>query len=78
VFNIDKKIENNVIIKNITFTDQGKTYHYKEEVRLFDKESFSKLALANGFELVHPFGDYNLHEFNPNACPRLILVFQKK
>lgn len=78
VFTIDKKIEDNVIIKDIRFSDKGRTYHYKEEVRLFNKESFSALALANGFELVHPFGDYDLHEFNPQACPRLILVFRKK
>lgn len=77
-FKIHKAIHNNTIVKDITFADKHKTYHYKEEVRLFDKAGFCQLAEANGFRLLHAFGDYHLHAFNAESSPRLILVFQKQ
>ncbi|MBS1651736.1 MAG: class I SAM-dependent methyltransferase [Bacteroidetes bacterium] len=76
-FLITKKIEQNKIIKNITFSDKLKNYSFKEAVSLLDYTTFLKLADNSGFKVVNCFGDYSLNTFNKNQSERLILVLQK-
>ena len=77
VFNINKKIENNTVIKNINFTDKGQNYHFEERVKLFDKAYFEGLASDCNLTILHTFGNYQLQEFDLKTSPRLILVLQK-
>jgi SAM-dependent methyltransferase len=77
-FKISKKIENNTVIKNIDFTDQGEVFHFEERVKLFNKSYFDSLANACHLKVVNTFGNYHLEEFNEKTSPRLILVLQKK
>lgn len=77
-FNISKKIENNTVIKNIDFTDNGHDLHFEERVKLFDKPYFEKLAQESNLDILNTFGNYQLQEFDVNKSPRLILVLQKK
>lgn len=76
-FHITKKIENNTVIKNIDFSDNGKSYHFEERVKLFDKNYFEDLALKTGLQIIHTFGNYKLEEFEAKNSPRLILVLKK-
>jgi SAM-dependent methyltransferase len=76
-FHITKKIENNTVIKNIDFTDNGKTYRFEERVKLFDKNYFENLARKTGLQIIHTFGNYKLEEFEAKKSPRLIIVLKK-
>ncbi len=76
-FHITKRIENNTIIKTISFSDKGKDYYFEEFVSLLDLEAFKALAKASSFTLKHTFGNYQLEQFDVNKSDRLILVFQK-
>jgi hypothetical protein len=77
-FNISKKIENNTVIKNISFTDKGQSFCFEERVKLFNKSYFESLAKDCNLNILNTFGNYQLQEFNENTSPRLILVLQKK
>lgn len=77
-FHINKTIENNTVVKSITFTDNGKDYQFKERVKLFDKLYFEELAELSDLKICHTFGNYNLEPFSLENSPRLILVLQKK
>jgi SAM-dependent methyltransferase len=76
-FNITKKIENNIIVKDIEVIDGINTYHYQERVMLLTKMHFQNYLDASNLRLVHIFGDYLLNPFNENESDRLIIVAQK-
>ena len=77
-FSIKKKIENQNIIKDIYFKDDGKEYHFFEKVKLHTLEEINDYAEEFGFERVQIFGDYHLNEFDLETSPRCINVFKKK
>jgi len=76
-FSITKRIENNTIIKNIDFTDNGNPFHFEERVKLFDKAYFEGLARDCDLTVLNTFGNYQLEGFDLQNSPRLILVLQK-
>ena len=78
VFHIHKKIENNYVIKEINFTDQGKDYQYFERVKLHTSDKINEYAEQRGFERVKIWGDYQLNEFDIHTSPRCINLFRKK
>ncbi len=77
-FTIKKKIENQHIIKNITFKDDGVDHHFFEKVKLHTLEGINKYAEESGFERIQIFGDYHLNEFDLEDSPRCINIFRKK
>lgn len=76
-FQIDKKIEDGNIIKNITFTDQGKSFQFKEQVRLLYPEDFLRFFAKAGLNVLNVYGDYSLDQFNIEQSKRLIFVTRK-
>ena len=78
IFNITKKIENQHVIKDIRFSDQGEDFHYFEKVKLHTSEEINHLAESEGFERITIFGNYHLEEFEPETSPRCINIFRKK
>ncbi len=76
-FNLQRKVENDFIVKDIRFTDQGKDFHYQERVRAFKLDYFEQLGKKSGFSLKNVFGDYQLNEFDEKRSTRLILIFEK-
>ena len=78
LFHITKRIENQFVIKDIRFHDQGKDFHFFEKVKLHTLETIGNYAEEFGFERVKIYGDYNLGAFNPESSPRCINVFKKK
>jgi SAM-dependent methyltransferase len=77
-FHIEKKIENNRLIKNIRFSDKEKDYHFQEKVSILYKEDFLNYFTFAGLEVKDIFGDYQLNSFDPEKSDRLILVATKK
>ncbi|MDR3273550.1 MAG: methyltransferase domain-containing protein [Flavobacteriaceae bacterium] len=76
-FFLHRKIENNVIVKDITFSDGGQDFHYQERVNICKLDYFKDLAEKARLKFQAVFGDYQLNEFDEKTSPRLILIFQK-
>lgn len=76
-FNIQKKIENNSIIKHIEFRDNNKDYYFEETVSLLRKNDFENFAMNSGLILDKIYGNYSLEPFNETNSERLILIFKK-
>lgn len=75
-FNIKKRIENNYIIKDIYFNDNGENYHYFEKVKLSTLEQIKALAESCGFEVIKIWGNYQLENFERETSPRCIFQFK--
>jgi SAM-dependent methyltransferase len=71
-----KRIENNVVLKEISFEAENKPYAYTESVQLLTLADFEKL-LAPYFTIEKIFGDYHLGAFDAATSPRLILLAKK-
>ncbi len=76
-FLINKKIENNRVIKTIEFSDNGNKNFYSESVQLLELRDFEKLVEQTSFKLLHVFGNYHLDPYNQELSDRLIIVAQK-
>ena len=76
-FNIRKDIINNFILKDISFSDNKKSYQFQEKVKVLTLTDFSNLITNAGLKIIDIFGNYNLEHFNALKSERLILVFQK-
>ncbi len=74
LFDIRKRVEEGIIIKDIQFSDAGKNYHYQEKVQALQLAHFEQLFQETGFELVDVFGAYDLSGFDANQSDRLILI----
>ena len=77
-FTIKKKIENQHIIKDISFTDNGQRFDYFEKVKLHTLDAIKNYAEEFGFERVKIFGNYQLSDFDLENSPRCINVFRKR
>lgn len=76
-FNITKEIDNNFIIKNIRFNDNGKDFHFFEKVKLHTSEAINDYAERAGFERVKVWGSYGLDAFDEEKSARCITLFKK-
>ena len=76
-FHISKRIEDQHVIKDINFKDQGEDFHFFEKVKLHTLEEIGSYAEEFGFERVKIYGDYHLGAFDRDTSPRCINVFRK-
>ena len=77
-FTIKKKIKDQHVIKDITFSAGGEDFHFFEKVKLHTLEEMNIYAEEFGLERVQIFGDYQLSDFDSENSPRCINVFKKK
>ncbi len=75
-FHWKKRIEHNVVLKEISFEAENKKFMYTESVQLLELADFEKL-LAPFFTIEHIFGDYHLGKYDAATSPRLILLAKK-
>ena len=75
-FHWSKRIENDVVLKEISFQAENKKYSYTESVQLLGLADFEKL-LSPYFTIEHIFGDYHLGNFDAASSPRLIVLAKK-
>jgi len=77
LFRINRRIENNKIIKTIRFNENGEDLEFEEQVRLFSKTDFENYFNQYHLKLLNTFGDYHLGKFDPVSSDRLILIATK-
>lgn len=75
-FTIEKSIEDGYILKNISFTDEGKDYKFTEKVKALTLNDFESYFNEAGIYLLDVFGDYKLRKFDKNTSERLVLIFK--
>ena len=75
-YDITKHIDNNRIIKEIKFSDQGKDFSYLEKVQLLSLNDFQKILTLANFKINKTFGSYNLEGFTEES-DRLIILAEK-
>ena len=76
-FHIVKKLENDMIIKDIRFTDQDKDFHFFEKVKAIGKPEFLEYFRNAKLDLLDIFGDYALNPYVPEQSERMIFLVQK-
>lgn len=76
-FKIERSINRKYIVKKITFSEEKKTYQFKERVKLLSLIDFSKLIANSGLRIIDIFGNYRLENFNAIYSDRLIIVCKK-
>lgn len=77
-FQIHKKVEDGIIVKDIQFEDEGREYQYTERVQVLKLDDFDQLLSDSGFEIKSLYGDYNLATFDPANSERLIIMAKLK
>jgi SAM-dependent methyltransferase len=77
-FTIRKKFENNFIIKQISFSDNGKDFIFEERVKTLSLQDFEKYFANNDLKIINLWGDYSLGNFNAESSDRLIIAGRKK
>ncbi len=77
LFTINKKIENNRVLKTIEFTDNDKHFYFTESVQLLTLNNFKTLLHEASFKLINIFGSYKLDAFDEQTSDRLIIIAQK-
>ena len=76
-FTIKKRIENEHVIKDISFVDNGEELNFEENVKLHNLNSIENFAKNAGLERIKLWGDYQLNHFDEKTSPRCINVFKK-
>ncbi len=77
-FDVRKYIKDDYIVKEITFTDQGKSFHFFEQLTIFRLNDFEKYFKDSHLTIQHIFGDYALNTFDLQKSERLILIAKKE
>jgi len=75
-FNIKRKVENQFIVKTISFEDKGKKYSFEERVKALRLEDFEKFINHTNMELFEVFGNFALDKFDENTSDRLIMILR--
>lgn len=76
-FNIERKMQNEFIFKQISFSDKRKDFVFYEKVRTLVRKDFEKYFNLFHFKILNLFGDYSLSPFDQKNSDRLILIAQK-
>ena len=75
-FEISKKLHQNKVVKKIKVSDNGKTFHFEENVKLIGFEFMQKALLDIGFTLRDVYGGYFGEPYN-SETERMIIVAKK-
>lgn len=76
-FRISRRIEDDFVVKDIRFEDEGRDFHYFEKVKLHTTEEMEQYGNETNLELIKVWGDYQLSDFDENISPRCINLFRK-
>lgn len=77
LFHINRSVQNDFIIKDICFEDQGEKFEFQERVKVLDIDKFKNYATKANLKIKHIFGDYHLNTFDKDHSDRLILIFTR-
>jgi SAM-dependent methyltransferase len=76
-FHIYRFIENDFIVKQISFNHGDQSFTFHEKVKMLNLENFEKYFKLSQLKILNLFGNYSLKDFNVNTSERLIMVAQK-
>ena len=76
-FDINRKVENQHIIKDIHISDSKTKHHFQEKVKALTLADFSDFITNAGLKIIDIFGNYKLEAFNAQTSDRLILICKK-
>lgn len=76
-FEINKYIEDECIVKDISFLAEGRQVHFYEQLRIFHLADFERYFSECHLSIQHVFGDYKLSPFDQKQSERLILIARK-
>ena len=77
-YQITRRIEDNSIVKRITFEEPGcNILQFEERVRAFELHELKTFMEAAGLNVLDQHGDYDLTPFSPKESDRLIIIAQK-
>jgi len=76
-FDLAREFDGKHIFKHISFEDNGVKYNFTESVQALMLKDFEEL-IAEKFELLNVFGDYDLNEFDMENSPRLIVIARRR
>ena len=76
-FEIERKLESNILVKDIRFHHNKEDYHYQEKVQALRLGDFKSLIKNTELYLLEIYGDYALNAFDETNSDRLIMVFKK-
>lgn len=78
-YHIERKIEEDMIFKQITFSgDELKgDLQYQERVKLYDPSWFEKVFDGCGLKMKKYYGTYSGGPFDKESSPRLIMIAEK-
>ena len=76
-FKISRRIENNYIIKDISFSNNEEYYNFKEKVKALTLIDFFNFIKNAGLKIIDTFGSYQLENFNAINSDRLIIICKK-
>ena len=75
-FHITRSIQNDFLIKNISFEADDIEHHYIEKVQCLTLQDITSFANKIHLKVKHVFGDYDLSPLDKNNSDRLILILQ--
>ena len=76
-FEIEKWVENDYLLKKISFIANGDNHSHTEKLKCIDLELFEHYFKEAGLKIRHVFGNYDLEDFDSKTSDRLILIFQQ-
>ncbi|MCG8309958.1 MAG: methyltransferase domain-containing protein [Cytophagales bacterium] len=76
-FHIRKFLKGEYIVKDIRFSDMGKSYNFQERVKAIRRVKFLEYFKNADLELVDLFGDYKLNPYIAEKSERMIFVLKK-
>lgn len=77
-FLIERKVDNNMIIKKISFNDRGTQFNFSEQVQAFRLNDFRDMLEESNFSIAGVYGNYKMEKFDELSSDRLILICKKK
>lgn len=77
-FHINRKLQNNFVVKEISFEHLGRKLAFKEEVRALTISDFERYFAKAGIQIQAVFGNYDLKDFDGKNSERLILIGKKQ
>jgi len=77
LFLVQKQLQENVIVKNIYFQDQGREFRFEERVQALRLEDFNRWFGLHHLKLKDVFGDYHLNPFDEKDSDRMIVIAEK-
>ena len=76
-FRINRNFQEGFIIKDIQFSDKGKSFNFQERVKAIRRTEFLSYFEKAGLKLIKIFGDYELNDYHAETSERMIFLLQK-